>query len=291
MSATDPFGPFVARWRPEIEAALTRALPADAERLSEAMRYAVLGGGKRLRPVACLIGAASVGGDPRAAIPGAVALELIHTYSLVHDDLPCMDDDDLRRGRATVHKAYDDATAVLVGDALLTLAFEVVARDLPAAAAKDAAVALARGAGAAGMVGGQALDLLAERRDVGRDDVLAIDLRKTAALFRAAFEIGAICGGGAPPQRAALAGIGEDLGVAFQIIDDLLDRHSTPEQLGKATKKDAARGKATLPDVLGEDGARAEAERRTKHAIDAAHRLPHAELIDALAGTMLARSR
>ncbi len=288
MSGVDEFA---KRWLPEFESALARALPDDSERLSEAMRYAALSGGKRLRPLCCLLGADAARGDPRSALPGAVAIELVHTYSLVHDDLPCMDDDDLRRGRPTVHKAFDDATAVLAGDALLTLAFEVAAAGPSAERAASVVRVLARAAGAAGMVGGQALDLEAETRALGEKDVVAIDLRKTAALFGASLRIGALSAGVEAEASAAYEAVGIDLGVAFQIVDDLLDRHSTAEQLGQATGKDRARGKATLPDVLGEDAARAEAERRTKRAAQAARGLPRGELIASLAGIMLARSR
>ena len=241
--------PFLERWIPRIEQELGKymdAVPEDPERLSAAMRHALLGGGKRLRPACVLIGAAAVGGVEKEALPAACAVEMVHSYSLVHDDLPCMDDDDLRRGRPTVHKAFDEATAVLAGDALLTLAFQILAADLPAEISPAAAAALARAAGPAGMVGGQMADLLAEGQPLEEERILSIDRRKTAAMFSAAFELGGLCGGGGTEQLQTLARIGEICGIAFQIVDDLLDIQSTSDQLGKAAGKDKSRGKARL---------------------------------------------
>ncbi len=282
---------FLADSRTRVEACLDELLPpvdAAPARLHEAMRYAMLGGGKRLRPACVLLGARAVGGDEARALPAACALELVHTYSLVHDDLPCMDDDDLRRGRPTVHKAYDDATAVLVGDALLTLAFEVVATSGERAA--EAVRILARAAGSVGMVGGQVLDLEAEGRPLDVDGVLAIDRWKTAALFGASFELGGLSGGGDGASLEALRGVGERLGVVFQVVDDLLDRRASAEEMGKATGKDQARGKATLPSLLGDRAAWEDAERRTAEVVDLSGALPQGELIQELARTMLLRS-
>jgi geranylgeranyl pyrophosphate synthase len=284
---------FFATWRPRIESELDRVLPPAADepcRLHEAMRYAIFGGGKRLRPICVLLGADAVGADPAQALVAAAAMELIHTYSLVHDDLPCMDDDDLRRGRKTVHRAYDEATAVLVGDALLTEAFEAVARDLPPRIAAGVVVELARGAGSRGMVGGQMGDIEAEGARLTPEGVRTIDLRKTAALFAASFASGALCGGAEASQVAALAAIGRDLGLAFQIVDDLLDLEATPETLGKSTGKDAARGKATLPALVGAAAARSEAARSSAAARTAAAGLRRGRLIEALIESMLARS-
>jgi geranylgeranyl diphosphate synthase type II len=278
---------------PRIEAALDAALPADSEpppTLHRAMRYAVFGGGKRLRPLCTLLGARAAGGDEAAALPAACAIELVHSYSLVHDDLPCMDDDDVRRGRPTVHRAFDEAIAVLAGDALLTLAFEVVASRLPAPTAGRVAAELARAAGSRGMVGGQADDLDAEGDELARDAVLSIDSRKTAALFSAAFRTGAICAGAPRPAEEALARIGFDLGVAFQIVDDLLDLRGTQADLGKAAGKDRARGKATLPAAAGEAAAFEEARTRTAAAIEASAGLAAPRLIEQLAESMLNRS-
>lgn len=288
---------FLADCARRVDAELDRLVPPaetaapPARRLAQAMRYALFGGGKRLRPACVLMAAEAVGGDPDRALPAACAVELIHTYSLVHDDLPCMDDDDLRRGRATVHRRFDEATAVLAGDALLTLAFEAVAAGIAAPCAAAVARSLARGAGALGMVGGQSLDLLAEGRALDQEAVLDIDRMKTAALFRAAFECGGISVGAAHVQRERLAAVGERVGVAFQIVDDLLDLTSTPEQLGKATQKDGRKGKATLPQLLGREAAFREAERLSDEAIRLAQTLPSSRLIADLIRSMLQRSR
>jgi geranylgeranyl diphosphate synthase, type II len=276
-----------------VDRALAEWMPSEdvaPERLHAAMRYSIFGGGKRLRPVCCLLAAEAVGGAAEAALPAAAALELIHTYSLVHDDLPCMDDDDYRRGRLTVHKVYGDAMGVLAGDALLTLAFEIVAEQLPPAVATRVAVALARGAGSSGMVGGQVGDLDAEGRVLEVDEILAIDRRKTAALFAASFEAGALCANAAPEHVAALTRLGDHLGVAFQIVDDLLDVSASPATMGKATGKDVARGKATLPSRLGIESARAVAREHSAAATAIAVTLPQGRLIEALIGTMLERS-
>ena len=289
----EPIDELLARYREQVDAELDRLLPAadlPPARLHEAMRYAVFGGGKRLRPVCCMLAAGAVGGDPGRALPAACALELIHTYSLVHDDLPCMDDDDVRRGRPTVHVAYDDALAVLVGDGLQTVAFEALALGLDGAALPDATSVLARAAGSRGMVGGQVADLDGEGRDLTRDEVLFIDEHKTAALFKAAFALGGISVGATEEDVARLAAIGHDLGVAFQIVDDLLDRRSTSAELGKAAGKDDARGKATLPAVEGEDAAYEEARRRTAAARRGAAELADGAAVESLIRRMLDRT-
>jgi geranylgeranyl diphosphate synthase type II len=229
------------------------------------MRYAVFGGGKRLRPLLALAACEACGGEAGAAVEAAAALELVHTYSLVHDDLPAMDDDDLRRGRATAHKAYGEAPAILAGDALLTLAFEVLATsprgDAFAARRAEAVAVVARAAGVAGMVGGQMADIEAERKDPDLQAIEWIHAHKTGAILAASAELGAILAGAAPVTRAALARYGSFLGLGFQVADDVLDMTSTAEALGKTPGKDRRAGKATYPARIGLEGARAEAER------------------------------
>ncbi|MBV8317138.1 MAG: polyprenyl synthetase family protein [Planctomycetaceae bacterium] len=261
------------RW---VDEALGRYLPEAADdpgvacpaRLAAAMRYSVTAGGKRLRPLLCLMAAEACGADPRAALPAASALELVHTYSLIHDDLPAMDDDDLRRGRPSCHKAFDEATAILAGDGLLTLAFEVVARHVrPAEAAAGCIRTLAEAAGPAGMVGGQMADLEAQgRRDGTLAALEAIHRRKTGALLHAALRMGGIVAGGDAASLAALDGYGHAVGLAFQIIDDLLDVQGDEAKLGKRVGRDSALGKWTYPGLLGVEAAR----RRAGQLADAA---------------------
>jgi geranylgeranyl pyrophosphate synthase len=225
------------------------------ESLGEAMRYSLLGGGKRFRPLLALAAAEAVGGRARVARPLALAVEMIHAYSLIHDDLPAMDDDDLRRGRPTCHKLFGEGPAILAGDALLTLAFASLAGpDGPAAGRLGQAAAwLARGAGAAGMVGGQILDLALERRggSAAAREVRAMEKLKTGALMAAALAGGACLAGGGPADLGRLWRLGLDLGLVFQIRDDLLNLSGDPALTGKAVGSDAARGKATLPALLG----------------------------------------
>jgi farnesyl diphosphate synthase len=243
--------------------------PAEGEtlrpaRLVEAIRYATLSGGKRLRPFLVVETAALFGVARERALMAGAALECVHGYSLVHDDLPAMDDDALRRGQPTVHKAFDEATAILVGDALLTLAFDLISRveTHPDAAVRVALVSeLARAAGLGGMAGGQMLDLAAEgrfgeKRTLGEDDILKLQAMKTGALLRFACRAGAILGGADATLRHAADRYGAALGQAFQIADDLLDVEGDAAVMGKRTGKDAAAGKATLVRVLGPDGAR-----------------------------------
>ncbi|WP_372425552.1 polyprenyl synthetase family protein [Salinarimonas chemoclinalis] len=247
--------------------------PARPERLMAAMRHAALAGGKRLRPFLAVEATRLLGGPEEAGLRAGLAIELIHCYSLVHDDLPAMDDDDLRRGKPTVHVAFDDATAILAGDALLTLAFEVATEDgpdAPPAIRAALAAAIARAAGLAGMVGGQMLDLAAEGRwgprTPGEDEIRRLQAMKTGALLAVSAEAGAIAAGAAPEHRARLLAYGRALGAAFQIADDILDREATAEALGKAVGKDAQRGKGTLVDALGMDAARAECDRLVAEA-------------------------
>lgn len=241
---------------------------ARPPRLMEAMRHAVLGGGKRLRPFLAVETARMLGGDEAGALAAGSAIELVHCYSLVHDDMPAMDDDDLRRGKPTVHKAYDEATAILVGDALQTLAFEILADPAwqpDAGIRADLVLGLARASGLGGMVGGQILDLGAEGRfgavSLTVEDTLQLQAMKTGAILAFSVDAGALVGGATPDQRAALLRYGLALGQAFQIADDILDREASPEAMGKATGKDKDAGKATLVDRLGLDGARAECDR------------------------------
>ncbi|MFE1602680.1 polyprenyl synthetase family protein [Methylobacterium sp. ID0610] len=237
-------------------------------RLMQGMRHAVLGGGKRLRPFLTIETARMLGGPYAGALAAGSGIELVHCYSLVHDDLPAMDDDDLRRGKPTVHKAFDEATAILVGDALLTFAFEVVAdpawQSDPRIRA-ELVLGLARAAGLGGMVGGQLLDLGAEGRfgpaNLDVDATLQLQAMKTGALLAVSVDAGALVGGADAEERAALLTYGRALGQAFQVADDILDREATAEALGKRTGKDKDAGKATLVDRLGLDGARAECER------------------------------
>lgn len=259
---------------------------ARPARLMAAMRHAALGGGKRLRPF-LLVETAALFGLPReAALPAAAAIECLHCYSLVHDDLPSMDDDDLRRGQPTVHRAFDEATAILAGDALLTLAFEILAEETTApdpSVRAGLVLTLARAAGQGGMIGGQMLDLEAEGRyaESRRDgppwpgDVRRLQAMKTGALIAAAVEMGAILGGASLPQRMALSAYAQALGAAFQVADDVLDVEATPEALGKATAKDARKGKATLVAAIGLEEARAERDRLSDDAIRALRRFGH----------------
>jgi len=263
-------------------------------RLAEAMRYSVLAGGKRLRPVLCLLAAEACGGDPEAALPAACALELVHTYSLVHDDLPAMDDDDLRRGRPTCHKAFDEATAVLAGDGLLTLAFEVLAAGIrPAGAALACVRALAEAAGPSGMVGGQMADLQAEGRDGATVDALeAIHRRKTGALLRAALRMGGLAAGAPATSLEALDRYGRAVGLAFQIVDDLLDVQGDEAKLGKRVGKDSGLGKWTYPALLGVDESRLRAKQLADEAVAALAPLgPGGDRLRALAVDLLERDR
>ncbi len=238
-------------------------------RVIEAMHYTTFAGGKRLRPFLVVTGAGLFEVPRESALRAAVAVELVHTYSLVHDDLPCMDDDDLRRGMPTLHVEFDEATAVLAGDALLTLAFEVLASERTHAdpAVRCELIAeLARAAGTYGMVGGQMMDLLAENRELDEAAIKRLQGMKTGALFAFACEAGAILGEAAGEAREALSAYARDLGLAFQIADDLLDAEGSAEALGKAVGKDAAAGKATFVSLLGLESARTEAERLASEA-------------------------
>jgi farnesyl diphosphate synthase len=250
----------------KVEAVLSRLL-ADARlddeiarpaRLLEAMRHGVLNGGKRLRPFLVLETAALLGGNADAALRIGAALECVHCYSLVHDDLPAMDDDDLRRGQPTVHIAFDYATAILAGDSLLTYAFDIIAApetDLPAERKMELVLALSRAAGIGGMAGGQALDLAAEKVTPDELGITTLQAMKTGALIRFACEAGAILAGAPAGDRQRLRSFGEKIGLAFQLADDLLDLTADAATMGKATGKDAARGKGTLVALHGQEWA------------------------------------
>lgn len=233
------------------------ARPAN---LLAAMRHGVLNGGKRLRPFLVIETAKLLGGREDAALRVGAALECLHCYSLVHDDLPAMDDDDLRRGQPTVHKKFDEATAILAGDSLLTLAFDIIAAPetrLSGDQKTALVLSLARAAGIGGMAGGQALDLAAEKQAPDETGILTLQAMKTGALLRFACEAGAIIAGNDASDRKTLRSFGEKIGLAFQLADDLLDLTSDAATMGKATGKDAARGKGTLVGLRGEEWARA----------------------------------
>ena len=240
-------------------------------RVFEAMRYAALAPGKRLRPFLVLASSHLFGVSQRSALQAAVAIELLHTYSLVHDDLPAMDDSDLRRGRPTCHKAFDEATAILAGDGLLTLAFEVLAdpdTHGDPAVRVELVSCLAKAAGAAGMVGGQQIDLLAEHDhtlDIGA--ITRLQRLKTGALIAFSCEAGAVLGKAPAENRKALIGYAHDLGLAFQIADDLLDAESTEAETGKSVGRDAEAGKATFVSILGLEGAKKQARALVEQAI------------------------
>ncbi|MEM1377631.1 MAG: polyprenyl synthetase family protein [Pseudomonadota bacterium] len=233
------------------------------QKLSEAMAYAVLNGGKRIRPFLVLETAGLFKADTSLVLDVACALECIHCYSLVHDDLPAMDDDDLRRGKPTVHVAYDEATAILAGDALLTLAFDLVCRGegLEAAKKVDLACALARAAGRGGMVGGQVLDLAFENQAVDASTISKVHKMKTGALLRYACEAGAICGGASTAERQAITQFGDIVGEVFQLADDILDVTASSDALGKTAGKDVAANKKTHVALHGIDWARSELQR------------------------------
>jgi farnesyl diphosphate synthase len=253
----------------ELSALLPPALGQQA-RLHEAMRYAVLGGGKRLRPFLVAATGALFDVPERAATRAGAAVELIHAYSLVHDDLPAMDDAALRRGRPSCHRAFDEATAILAGDALQALAFEVLARDgYGADAAQRCALlqGLARAAGPLGMCGGQMIDLLAERRTLSLAEVRELQALKTGAIIAFCCEAGAVLGRAAAEERAALAAYAADLGLAFQIRDDLLDLEGDSAVTGKDAGRDSEVGKATFVRLLGEEGARAKLAELRRQAL------------------------
>ena len=294
--------------RGQINAALSSYTQFDRdcpERLGEAIRYSLLGSGKRLRPALVLMAAEACGGDATAAMPAACAVEMVHAYSLVHDDLPAMDDDDLRRGRPTCHKQFDEATAILAGDALLALAFQTLAENVrPPDVAAECCATLARAAGASALVGGQADDLAgtqgataglpssADGTSVLLDFLQHIHARKTGAMFVASLRLGGLAAGANAEQLEALEAFGRALGLAFQITDDLLDVRGDEAALGKRVQKDSGRGKLTFPGLLGIEESRRRAEQLIDEAIQAVNIFgPAASNLEALARFVLERKR
>lgn len=252
-----------------LDASIRPAELARPAQLIEAMHYGALNGGKRLRPYLVMQATRLFAGNEEAALQVGCALECLHSYSLVHDDLPAMDDDDLRRGQPTVHKKYDDATAILAGDGLLTYAFDIITSPetpLPDAAKVALVLELSRAAGIGGMAGGQMLDLAAEKQQPDETGIVLLQAMKTGALLRFACEAGAIIAGRPTEDRDRLRRFGEIIGRAFQVADDLLDITSDAATLGKATGKDAAKGKATLVGLKGTDWARSELDRLVSEA-------------------------
>ena len=257
-----------------VDAAMDAFLPKAKERpatIHAAMRYSVFAGGKRLRPVLCLAAAEACGGEIPNALAAACAVELMHTYSLVHDDLPAMDDDDLRRGRPTCHKVYGEGMAVLCGDALLTESFAVLARTTPTKryGTRDYIAELADTGGSRKLIGGQVMDLEGEGQKLTKRDLVRIHEAKTAALLTTSLRLGAMTANATPAKLQALTLFGHALGLAFQVIDDILDVTQSTEMLGKTAGKDQAVEKSTYPAILGLDASRKEAARLTKAAMDA----------------------
>ncbi|RMF43990.1 MAG: polyprenyl synthetase family protein [Planctomycetota bacterium] len=265
-----------------IDAALDRytaAVEGCPQRLTEAIRYSVLAPGKRLRPILALLACQATSGSWQAALPVACAVEMIHAYSLVHDDLPAMDNDDLRRGRPTCHRAFDEATAILVGDSLQMLAVETICRDMPTDLVPRCCQILAVAAGRSQLVGGQMDDLAAEGRFADStpasqqirtvEQLQAIHARKTGALIVASLELGGVAGRAELDHLRGLREFGRAVGLAFQIIDDCLDIEATAEQMGKRTRKDSTAGKLTYPGLIGLEASRQMAERLVDQALDA----------------------
>jgi len=286
----------MARVAKVVESALETLIPPVAEaegRLIDAMRYAVLGGGKRLRAFLIMETAALFAVAETCAARAAASVEMLHAYSLVHDDLPAMDDDDLRRGKPSCHKAFDEATAILAGDALQTRAFEVLAEPdthSDPAARCELVMALAHASGARGMAGGQQIDMDAEGKTLDGPAVTRLQALKTGRLIQYSAEAGAILGRATPHQRHLLAAYGRDLGAAFQIADDVLDVEGSAEEIGKTAGKDAAQGKATMVAVLGVEMARAHAEMLARQAADHLESFgPRAENLRALAAFVVQR--
>lgn len=265
---------YIAATAEQVDQALDSMLPpetASPATIHQAMRYSIFAGGKRIRPVLCIAAAEACGGNAATAMPAASAVETLHTYTLIHDDLPCMDNDDLRRGKPTNHKVFGEGIAVLAGDALLTEAFAMLAR-LPENASysvADYVRELAEATGSRQLIGGQVLDLEGEGRQLTIEELRAIHNGKTSALLTAAIRLGAMSAAAASEQLAALTTYGQNLGLAFQIIDDILDITSTPETLGKSIGKDEQSGKATYPALVGIDHARQEARDLTVAACKA----------------------
>jgi farnesyl diphosphate synthase len=290
----DRFPGWVREQQLEVEQALERWVPEDAPAgLGAVMRYAVLDGGKRLRPLLVMAGCEAVGGDRVVALRAAVAVELIHAYSLVHDDMPCMDNDVLRRGKPTAHVRFGEAQAMLAGDAMQALAFEVLTPDegVPPALAARLVALLARAAGHAGMAGGQAIDLASVGIALDERTLCDMHRRKTGVLLQASVAMGAACGDPTPEARAALADYGAAVGLAFQVVDDILDVTQDSEVLGKTAGKDLDQNKPTYVSLLGLAGAqaRAQALRDQAHAALARSGLRQAAWLACLADKIVER--
>ncbi len=292
---------YLERWAPRIEERLRGLLPdqhVEPRSVHAAMRYSVLAGGKRLRPALVLLGARVAGGDEESVLGVACAVEFVHTYSLIHDDLPAMDDDEFRRGRASCHKEFGEAVAILAGDALNTFAFEVLAATAPHPSGVAALVVeLCRAAGTRGMVGGQVADLEAERRGQPEEDggapaietVRRIHERKTGALLTSSLLLGALAVGGDQDVLHMLDEVGRRLGLAFQIVDDVLDEEGEVADLGKTPGKDLAQGKATYPAAIGVAAARREAESLVAEAVALLGDEPGADVLRSLGAFILER--
>jgi geranylgeranyl diphosphate synthase, type II len=278
-----------------VEDALQAYLPKPSikpKTIHKAMRYSVFAGGKRLRPILCLASAECCGGEATAALPLACAVECIHTYSLIHDDLPCMDNDDLRRGMPTSHKVFGEALAVLAGDALLTFAFELAAQvpGWPRYTLKDVIRELAIASGSRSLIAGQVLDLESEGKRISLPLLRFIHESKTAALLRATIRLGAMSANATPARLQSLSDFGMALGLAFQVIDDILDVTQSSETLGKSAGKDLAAEKATYPSVIGLEASRKVAKNLTDEAHRSLKRLGQkAETLHGLADYLLDR--
>ena len=286
---------YVAARQKEVDRALDRFLPPENAKpatIHKAMRYSLFAGGKRLRPILCLAAAEACGGKSTVAMPLACAMECIHTYSLIHDDLPSMDNDDFRRGRPTCHKVFGDGIAVLAGDALLTIAFEIAASAKPTRRYQVAQIIseIAIAAGSRKLIAGQVADLEAEGQPIKRAELRYIHENKTAAMLIAAVRLGAMSANATARQLDAVSAFGAALGLAFQVIDDILDVTQTSEKLGKSAGKDVAAQKATYPAVIGLEKSRREAQRLTREAHDALTTFgAKAETLRALANYLLER--
>lgn len=262
--------------------------------LLEAARYSLLGSGKRLRPILAIATASSLGCPEDKSLRAACSLELVHTYSLIHDDLPCMDDDDLRRGKPTLHKAYPESHAVLAGDYLLTRAFEILAADPSLSDGQKVKLIqiLARNAGGDGMIGGQIIDIESENKQLSLESLQTMHRLKTGAMIAASLEFGGILANAGAKAMQALRAFGEEIGLAFQIVDDILDVTSTKESIGKTAASDIANFKATYVSILGLERAKAAAQSHYDAALDAIKELPlSAPILEALAKVCVYRSK
>ncbi len=295
QSPVSSFQDYACQLRAEIDAALDGYSTFDDDcppTLCEAIRYSLLAPGKRLRPLLVFLAAEACGGDRGRAVPAACAIEMVHTYSLIHDDLPSMDDDDMRRGRPSCHARFGEATAILAGDALLARAFELLAGLEPPQLAASCCRELAAAAGASALVGGQADDLAVEFSQAGLEQLERIHRRKTGAMFRAAVGLGGIVAGAGEGARELLDRYGQCVGLAFQITDDLLDVGGDEAVAGKRTGKDRQRGKLTFPLLLGEDESRHRAAELIEAASAAARQLgAKAAHLESLARFVLKRDR